>query len=232
MLPVADGGDGTVAAAVTAGYAGHRRRRRADRSSRSRRRTRWTAGAPSSSWPAVVGLDLLPGGQLDPLDASTYGLGLVIERCDRARRDRDRARARRQRLDRRRRRDGPGPGRAAARRRRRRAGAAAAVRCPSSPPSTWIRCGRRCGSARDHRGERRRQPAAGPDGAAAVFGPQKGAEDRRLGHAGARPRRLGRGRCRGRPARTSAVPGAGRGRRHRLRGAGRCSAPRSGRASS
>ncbi len=77
-LPVADGGDGTVAAAVSAG---------------------WTevaapavgpTGDPSTApyarlgdravveLAAVVGLDLLPGGRLDPLGAATYGLGLVV----------------------------------------------------------------------------------------------------------------------------------------------------------
>ena len=77
-LPVADGGDGTVAAALSAGfeeiivdavgptgepvqaaYALHGNRAVVELA-------------------AVVGLSMLPGGRLDPLKSSTYGLGLVI----------------------------------------------------------------------------------------------------------------------------------------------------------
>jgi glycerate 2-kinase len=77
-LPVADGGDGTVAAALSAGfeeiivdavgptgepvqaaYALHGNRAVVELA-------------------AVVGLSMLPGGRLDPLTSSTYGLGLVI----------------------------------------------------------------------------------------------------------------------------------------------------------
>ena len=78
LLPVADGGDGTVAAALAAGY----------------REVRVEAAGPTgapvaapyalSGQRAVVelaaacGLDLLPGGRPDPLGASTFGLGQVI----------------------------------------------------------------------------------------------------------------------------------------------------------
>jgi glycerate kinase len=78
MLPVADGGDGTVAAAVSAGYdkiivdaVGP---------------TDQPVSAPYAlngdravvELAAIVGLSALPGGRLDPLGSSTYGLGLVI----------------------------------------------------------------------------------------------------------------------------------------------------------
>lgn len=77
-LPVADGGDGTVAAALSAGY---------DKIIVD------TVGPTGEAVPApyalsgdravvelaaVVGLSMLPGGQLNPLGSSTYGLGLVI----------------------------------------------------------------------------------------------------------------------------------------------------------
>jgi glycerate 2-kinase len=78
MLPVADGGDGTVAAAVSAGY------------DKIIVDAVGPTGQPVSApyalngdravveLAAVVGLSALPGGRLDPLGSSTYGLGLVI----------------------------------------------------------------------------------------------------------------------------------------------------------
>jgi glycerate kinase len=78
IFPVADGGDGTVAAAVSAGYdkiivdaVGP---------------TGEPVPAPYAlhgnravvELAAVVGLSALPGGRLEPLGSSTYGLGLVI----------------------------------------------------------------------------------------------------------------------------------------------------------
>src|ERR1035438_9336414 len=77
-LPVADGGDGTVAAAVGAGF------------SPVQVRAAGPTGAPVQATFAVrgstavielaevVGLRQLPGGELAPLTASTYGLGQVI----------------------------------------------------------------------------------------------------------------------------------------------------------
>jgi glycerate kinase len=77
-LPVADGGDGTVAAALMAGY------------TEVRCPATGPTGEPSTAsyarrddravveLAAVVGLDLLPGGGLEPLRASTLGLGLVV----------------------------------------------------------------------------------------------------------------------------------------------------------
>lgn len=78
LLPVADGGDGTVAAALAAGF--HPVRALVEGP------TGEPVDAEYASWGprAVVelasscGLGLLPGGRLDPLRASTYGLGQVI----------------------------------------------------------------------------------------------------------------------------------------------------------
>ncbi|MDQ3457462.1 MAG: glycerate kinase [Actinomycetota bacterium] len=78
LLPVADGGDGTVDAALSAGY------------TRVRVEAVGPTGRPVATSYAVrggqavielanvVGLDLLPAGGPDPMGASTYGLGLVI----------------------------------------------------------------------------------------------------------------------------------------------------------
>jgi glycerate 2-kinase len=78
MLPVADGGDGTVAAALSAGFA----------------KIIVDAVGPTGEpvqapyaldgdravveLAAVVGLSMLPGGRLEPLRSSTYGLGVVV----------------------------------------------------------------------------------------------------------------------------------------------------------
>jgi glycerate 2-kinase len=77
-LPVADGGDGTVAAALSAGF------------DKVIVDAVGPTGEPVEAsyaldgdravveLAAVVGLSMLPGGQLDPLGSSTYGLGVVI----------------------------------------------------------------------------------------------------------------------------------------------------------
>lgn len=78
LLPVADGGDGTVAAALAAGYR------------EVRVEVAGPTGAPVAApyaisgeravveLAAACGLDLLPQGRPDPMGASTYGLGQVI----------------------------------------------------------------------------------------------------------------------------------------------------------
>ncbi|MBJ8346469.1 glycerate kinase [Antrihabitans sp. YC2-6] len=77
-VPVADGGDGTVAAALAAGWEA------------VDVETAGPTGEPVTSVYAIrgdtavielantVGLVLLPNGRMDPLGASTYGLGIVI----------------------------------------------------------------------------------------------------------------------------------------------------------
>ncbi|MFC6715141.1 glycerate kinase [Branchiibius cervicis] len=79
LLPVADGGDGTVAAAVAAGFTQHQVL------------VDGPVGDPVSApfavngdravveLAAACGLSLLPGGALAPMEASTYGLGQVID---------------------------------------------------------------------------------------------------------------------------------------------------------
>lgn len=78
QVPIADGGDGTVAAAVSAGF------------SRVQVAAVGPTGTPVDTSYAVdrqravveladvVGLGRLPGHRLSPLEASTYGLGLVV----------------------------------------------------------------------------------------------------------------------------------------------------------
>lgn len=78
LFPIADGGDGTVAAAVAAGFT--------LRTVSVGGPTGQPVSAPYAvlddravvELAAACGLDLLPGGVLAPLDASTYGLGQVI----------------------------------------------------------------------------------------------------------------------------------------------------------
>lgn len=79
LLPVADGGDGTVAAAVAAGFTQHQVL------------VDGPVGDPVSApfavngdravveLAAACGLSLLPSGTLAPMEASTYGLGQVID---------------------------------------------------------------------------------------------------------------------------------------------------------
>jgi glycerate 2-kinase len=78
QVPVADGGDGTVDAAVAAGY------RRAERQVSGPTGEPVTAAFAISGDVAVVeaaqacGLSRLPGGRLQPLTATSYGVGQLI----------------------------------------------------------------------------------------------------------------------------------------------------------
>jgi glycerate kinase len=78
LLPVADGGDGTVAAALSAGYD----KITVDTVGPTGEQVRGPYALHGDravvELAAVVGLSMLPGGRLDPLRSSTYGLGLVI----------------------------------------------------------------------------------------------------------------------------------------------------------
>jgi glycerate 2-kinase len=80
LLPVADGGDGTVAAALSVGYSPVR----VDAVGPTGEPLTTTYavdevnGVAVVELAAVVGLDLLPGGVLEPLRSSTHGLGLVV----------------------------------------------------------------------------------------------------------------------------------------------------------
>jgi glycerate 2-kinase len=78
MLPVADGGDGTVAAALSAGFA----KIIVDAVDPTGEPVRAPYALDGDravvELAAVVGLTMLPGGRFDPLGSSTYGLGVVI----------------------------------------------------------------------------------------------------------------------------------------------------------
>ncbi len=78
MLPVADGGDGTVAAALSAGF--DRVMVDAVGATGEQVQAPYALNGDLAvvELAAVVGLSMLPGGRLDPLGSSTYGLGLVI----------------------------------------------------------------------------------------------------------------------------------------------------------
>jgi glycerate 2-kinase len=78
LLPVADGGDGTVAAALSAGFD----KIIVDAVGPTGEPVQAPYALDSDravvELAAVVGLSMLPNGQLDPLGSSTFGLGLVI----------------------------------------------------------------------------------------------------------------------------------------------------------
>ena len=78
LLPVADGGDGTVAAALSAGYNKIIVDAVGPTGEPMRAPYALDGDRAVVELAAVVGLSMLPGGQLDPLGSSTYGLGLVI----------------------------------------------------------------------------------------------------------------------------------------------------------
>jgi glycerate kinase len=77
-VPVADGGDGTVAAALSAGYAAVTIDTVGPTGEPLRTSYARSGDRAVIELAAVVGLERLPGGRLDPLGASTYGLGLAI----------------------------------------------------------------------------------------------------------------------------------------------------------
>jgi glycerate kinase len=78
MLPVADGGDGTIAAALSAGFAKIIVDAVGPTGERVQAPYALDGDQAVVELAAVVGLSMLPGGRLDPLGSSTYGLGMVI----------------------------------------------------------------------------------------------------------------------------------------------------------
>ena len=173
LRPVADGGEGTVAAALRAGY--RPRTARVDGPGRAAGRGR--AGGPAGST-AVLELATAAGlGLLErpaPLTATTRGVGELVRHALDDGRPAGRARDRRQRHHRRRGRDAAGAGPAAARRARarrpaRRGGLADLDRVDATGLDPRLaRVEFVVASDVDN-------PLTGPAGAAHVFGPQKGA---------------------------------------------------------
>jgi glycerate 2-kinase len=78
LLPVADGGDGTVAAALSAGYDKITVDAVGPTGEPVRAPYALHGDRAVVELAAVVGLSMLPAGRLDPLASSTYGLGLLI----------------------------------------------------------------------------------------------------------------------------------------------------------
>jgi glycerate kinase len=78
LLPVADGGDGTVAAALSAGFDKIIVDAVGPTGEPVRAPYALHGDRALVELAAVVGLGMLPNGELDPLGSSTYGLGLVI----------------------------------------------------------------------------------------------------------------------------------------------------------
>ncbi len=78
MLPVADGGDGTVAAALSAGFDDVIVDAVGPTGEHVQASYAMDGDVAVVELAAVVGLGKLPDGRLNPLGSSTYGLGLVI----------------------------------------------------------------------------------------------------------------------------------------------------------
>jgi len=78
MLPVADGGEGTIAAALSAGFAKIIVDAVGPTGERVQAPYALDGDQAVVELAAVVGLSMLPGGRLDPHGSSTYGLGMVI----------------------------------------------------------------------------------------------------------------------------------------------------------
>ena len=177
VVPVADGGDGLLDALrsgrVRAGAgAGHRPDGRAS----ATRRTRVGATEAVVEMAEVCGLARLPGGELAPATATSRGIGEVIAAALDAGCTEILLGDRRQRLHRRRRRHaagarGPRPRREPATSSTtaaRRSATCAALDLLRPAPAAWRGASIRVACDVDN-------PLTGPDGAAAVYGPQKGA---------------------------------------------------------
>jgi glycerate 2-kinase len=77
-IPVADGGDGTVAAAVAAGYQVIQLTVRGPAGQPVRAEYAWRGGIAIVETAQACGLTRLPGGRLQPLTATSYGVGELI----------------------------------------------------------------------------------------------------------------------------------------------------------
>ena len=216
VVPVADGGEGTLDALVAA--AGGRRR--------------GVSAADPLGRPVEAGLGELPGGvavvelaqasgyerlapgERDPERTGTWGTGELIRAALDLGARRDRRGPRRQRHHRRR--PGAGPGARHPRPRRRTAPSsrAAAPTWPASRRSTSRGATRAWTTRRSRSACDVDNPFHGPRGAARVFGPQKGASPEAVARLDAGLARLAGGRARGDGASTCrTLPGRRRGRR-------------------
>jgi glycerate 2-kinase len=78
QVPVADGGEGTVAAAIAAGYQPVRLGVRGPTGQPARAEFGWRDGTAIIEAAQACGLALLPGGRLQPLAATSFGVGELI----------------------------------------------------------------------------------------------------------------------------------------------------------
>src|SRR5699024_2183253 len=77
-VPVADGGEGTVDAALAAGFTERRTRVTGPTGQRLEASYALHEGTAVIEMAAASGLDLLPGGTRQPLTATSYGTGELI----------------------------------------------------------------------------------------------------------------------------------------------------------
>ena len=228
VVPVADGGDGTLAAAIAAGYRpGPGHGERADRRA-GRDPVRQARGSRRGGTGRRLGT-LAAARRSRTADGEQPRHRRGDRRGARRRLPADRARHRRQRQHRRRRRAGQRArwpaarcGRRRDRRRRRGSGR-------TSTGSTCRACIRGWPEAEIVVACDVDNPLTGPHGAAAVYGPQKGASPDDIARARRRAGPVGRRRRGGDRRRPPGPPGRRRGRRRRLRRdrrARRAAAPR------
>ena len=78
LLPLADGGDGSVRAAVAAGYQAHRVTTVGPTGQPVQAEIAFNGHTAVVEVANTCGISLLPGGQLQPLEATSYGFGQAI----------------------------------------------------------------------------------------------------------------------------------------------------------
>lgn len=79
LLPLADGGDGSVRAAVSAGYQAHAVTTVGPTGQPVQAEIAFDGRTAVVEVANTCGISLLPGGRLQPLDASSYGFGLAVD---------------------------------------------------------------------------------------------------------------------------------------------------------